>query len=50
MFALAQYHHWSLNELNDLIPWEKEIYLSLLINHIKDEEEKQKRERHKSYK
>jgi len=37
-----QHHKYSLTELNDMLPWEREIYINLLIQHIKDEKEKQK--------
>lgn len=39
-FALMQYHKYSLTEIENMIPWEREIYLSLLENHIREEEEK----------
>jgi hypothetical protein len=39
-FALMQYHKYSLTEVENMIPWEREIYLSLLENHIREEEEK----------
>lgn len=39
-FALMQYHKWSLTEVENLIPFEKEIYVSMLINFL--EEEKQR--------
>jgi hypothetical protein len=32
-----QHHHYSLTELEMLIPWEREIYLTLLLQHIKEE-------------
>jgi len=35
-----QYHKYSLSELEDMIPWEREIYLALLENHIREEQEK----------
>jgi hypothetical protein len=38
-----QHHKYSLNEIDDLIPWEKEVYVSMLIDHIKEEEAKQER-------
>jgi len=41
-FALMQHHKYSLTELNDMLPWEREIYVNLLINHIKEEKEKQR--------
>ena len=42
-FALMQYHKYSLTELENMIPWEREIYLSLLSQHIEEENEKQKK-------
>ena len=32
-----QHHKYSLTELENMIPWEKEIYLALLQQHIEDE-------------
>jgi hypothetical protein len=37
-----QHHKYSLTELENMIPWEREIYVDLLLNHIKEEKEKQK--------
>jgi|TARA_Y100000816_G_C26085782_1_gene572943 hypothetical protein len=41
-FALMQHHKYSLTELNMMLPWEREIYVNLLINYIKEEKEKQR--------
>jgi hypothetical protein len=41
-FALIQHHKYSLSELENMLPWEREIYVSLLINYIKEENEKLK--------
>ena len=35
-----QYHKYSLAEVENLIPFEKEIYVSMLVNYL--EEEKQR--------
>ena len=35
-----QYHKYSLTELEDMIPWEREIYVEMLMQHIKGENEK----------
>tara|TARA_B000000475_G_C15761460_1_gene351311 strand:- start:119 stop:253 length:135 start_codon:yes stop_codon:yes gene_type:complete len=35
-----QYHKYSLTELEDMIPWEREIYVEMLMQHIKEENEK----------
>jgi hypothetical protein len=39
-FSLMQYHKYSLTEIENMMPWEREVYLSLLENHIREEEEK----------
>jgi|TARA_B100000073_G_scaffold72938_1_gene54666 hypothetical protein len=41
-FALIQHHKYSLTELENMIPWEKDIYLTLLEQHIEAENLKQK--------
>ena len=41
-FALMQYHKYSLTEIENIMPWERDVYVSLLQNHIKEEEEKAK--------
>ena len=41
-FALVQYHKYSLTELENMMPWERDIYVSLLKNHLEEEELKQK--------
>ncbi len=43
-----QHHKYSLTELENMVPWEREIYVNLLVQHIKDEQEKQ-RERNGKY-
>ena len=46
-FALMQHHKYSLTEIEAMIPWERDIYVSLLIQYIKDDNEKKRREREK---
>ena len=41
-FALIQYHKYSLTEIENLIPWERDVYVSLLQQHLEDEEQKMK--------
>lgn len=36
-FALMQHHKYSLTELENMIPWEREIYLSLLKQYVEEE-------------
>ena len=40
-FALIQFHKYSLTEIENLIPWERDIYVSLLQNHLEEEKLKQ---------
>jgi hypothetical protein len=37
-----QHHKYSLTELENMIPWEREIYVTMLAHHL--EEEKQRME------
>jgi|TARA_X000001036_G_scaffold88249_2_gene80343 hypothetical protein len=39
-FALMQYHKYSLTEIEHLMPWEREVYTALLIQHIQEEKKK----------
>ena len=43
-FALMQHHKYSLTELENMIPWEREVYLSLLQQYIEEENLKTKQE------
>ena len=36
-FSLMQYHKYSLTELENMMPWERDIYVTLLKNHIEKE-------------
>lgn len=35
-----QHHKYSLTELEDMIPWERDIYVNLLVQYIEEENEK----------
>jgi hypothetical protein len=37
-----QHHNYSLTELDNMMPWEREIYVAMLIEHIKKENERLK--------
>ena len=41
-FALIQYHKYSLTEIENMMPWERDIYVALLQQHLEDEEQKMK--------
>ena len=43
-FALMQHHKYSLTELENMIPWERDIYLTLLQQYIEEEKLKAQQE------
>ena len=43
-FALMQHHKYSLTELENMIPWEREVYLTLLQQYIEEENLKAQQE------
>ena len=36
-----QHHKYSLTEVENLIPWEKEIYITLLLNFLEEQKKEQ---------
>ena len=38
--SLIQHHKYSLTEIENMMPWERDIYVILLKNHLEEEEEK----------
>lgn len=43
-FALMQHHKYSLTELDNMMPWERDIYVNLLIAYLAEEERRQKQQ------
>ena len=43
-----QHHNYSLSDLENMLPWEREIYIDMLINHVQEENKKQE-ERNKKH-
>ena len=39
-----QHHKYSLSELENMMPWEREVYISLLIQYIEEENDRIKQE------
>ena len=37
-----QHHNYSLGDLESMMPWEREIYVEMLVQYIKEENDKQK--------
>ena len=46
-FAMMQHHNYSLSELEDMMPWEREIYTGLLMEFIEKENERIEQEERK---
>ena len=43
-FALMQYHKYSLTEIENMMPWERDIYVALLQAHLEEEKLKQQQQ------
>jgi hypothetical protein len=39
-FAMMQHHNYSLSELDNMLPWERLIYATLLSNFIQEEKDR----------
>jgi hypothetical protein len=42
-----QHHNYSLREIEEMIPWEREIYVGMLLNYLKEEKQKQEQEQNR---
>jgi hypothetical protein len=40
-----QHHKYSLTELDNMVPWEREVYVKLLVKHLEEEERRNKQRR-----
>ena len=43
-FALMQHHKYSLTELENMMPWERDVYVNLLRNYLEAEKLKQQQQ------
>tara|TARA_B100000683_G_scaffold221847_1_gene219199 strand:- start:58 stop:192 length:135 start_codon:yes stop_codon:yes gene_type:complete len=41
------HYNYSLSELDNMMPWEREIYVGLMIQHIEEEKLRREREQRK---
>ena len=44
-FSLMHHHKYSLTELDDMMPWEREIYITMLVEYLEAEKKRQEEER-----
>ena len=45
---MVQIHHWSITEIENMLPWERDIYLDKLIQYVKEENDKIKEQNRKN--
>jgi len=41
-FALMTHHKYSLTELENMMPWERDVYVNMLIRFLQEEEARQR--------
>jgi hypothetical protein len=41
-FGLMQHHKWSLSEMENMMPWERYIYIDLLQDYLREQEQQMK--------
>lgn len=39
-FAMMQHHNYSLLEIENMVPWERDIYVALLLQYIEEENDR----------
>ncbi len=45
---MMQHHNYSLTELENMMPWEREIYLGLLMKYLEEEKKRIEEEKLRS--
>ena len=43
-YQLMQNHKYSLTDINDMMPWEREVYVTMLIEDLKEQEDFRKQQ------
>ena len=43
---MIQHHKWSLTEIEDMMPYERDIYVTMLTNWIREENDRIKQQKH----
>ena len=43
-FAMMHHHKYSLTELENMMPWERDIYQGLLVQHLQKEKEQMEKQ------
>ena len=42
-----QHHNYSLSDIETLMPWERDIYVDMLIDYIKEQNKKQEEQKNR---
>ena len=46
-FALMQHHKYSLSEIENMMPWERQVYVTLVMQHLEQVRQHQKAQQQK---
>ncbi len=46
-FMMMHHHKYSLSDIENLLPWERQIYIGLLVNQLKEDKENAELQRNK---
>ncbi len=41
-FGLMQYHNYTLTDIENMMPWERDLYVTLVADHVQKENDKLK--------
>jgi hypothetical protein len=39
-FAMVQHHKYSLTEIENMMPWEREVYVGMLVNYVQEQNDR----------
>ena len=45
---MVQHHNWSMTEIENMLPWERDIYIEKVIQHVKEENDRIKEQNRKN--
>ena len=49
MFTLVHQYKYTLTELENMLPWERDMYIGMVNNWVKDEEDRMKKQKEKEF-
>jgi len=48
-FSMKQHHKWSVTEIENMLPWERDIYVDKLSTWVKEENKRIQEQNRKQY-